>query len=172
MRGSALSLAQCRHVWHVDMKYSISVPIFGHQTDCRAFARHFSIDRCPACKAVSVSCRSEEGTTILELYKIRLSSTVSRSRECQYDLRSRERSLTLGQEVAQYVIACCKVTSAAVAEITLLTSNPEKVKAVRDSGITCHQMALAIEPNEFNQKYLATKAERLGHNSSHQLGGK
>jgi len=47
--------------------------------------------------------------------------------------------------------------------ITLLTSNPEKVKAVTDSGIACKQMALAIEPNEFNKKYLATKAERLGH---------
>ena len=56
--------------------------------------------------------------------------------------------------------------------ITLLTSNPEKVKAVTDSGIACQQMALAIEPNEFNQKYLTTKAERLGHNSTHQLGGK
>jgi 3,4-dihydroxy 2-butanone 4-phosphate synthase/GTP cyclohydrolase II len=56
--------------------------------------------------------------------------------------------------------------------ITLLTSNPEKVKAVTDSGIACQQLALAIEPNEFNQKYLATKAERLGHNSTHQLGGK
>lgn len=56
--------------------------------------------------------------------------------------------------------------------ITLLTSNPEKVKAVTESGIACQQLALAIEPNEFNQKYLATKAERLGHNSTHQLGGK
>ena len=59
-----------------------------------------------------------------------------------------------------------------LSEITLLTSNPEKVKAVRDSGITCNQLALVIEPNEFNQKYLATKAERLGHTASQQSGGK
>jgi len=50
-----------------------------------------------------------------------------------------------------------------LSSITLLTSNPEKVKAVRDSGIACDQLALAIETNEFNEKYLATKAERLGH---------
>ena len=56
--------------------------------------------------------------------------------------------------------------------VTLLTSNPEKVKAVRDSGIVCEQLALSIEPNEFNKKYLTTKAERLGHSSTHQLGGK
>jgi len=47
--------------------------------------------------------------------------------------------------------------------ITLLTNNPEKVRAVADSGITCTQAGLTIEVNEFNKKYLSTKAERLGH---------
>jgi 3,4-dihydroxy 2-butanone 4-phosphate synthase/GTP cyclohydrolase II len=56
--------------------------------------------------------------------------------------------------------------------ITLLTNNPEKVKAVTDSLIACTQVSLKIEANEFNQKYLATKAERLGHNAPHTLGGK
>lgn len=56
--------------------------------------------------------------------------------------------------------------------IKLLTNNPEKVKAVAASGIACEQVSLAIEPNEFNKKYLETKAERLGHNPSHQSGGK
>ena len=56
--------------------------------------------------------------------------------------------------------------------ITLLTNNPEKVRAVADSGITCTQAGLNIEVNEFNKKYLSTKAERLGHNPTHQLGGK
>lgn len=56
-------------------------------------------------------------------------------------------------------------------EITLLTSNPEKVKAVSDSGITCTQLSIRVKPNEFNSKYLATKAERLGH-STEISGGK
>jgi len=47
--------------------------------------------------------------------------------------------------------------------IKLLTNNPEKVKAVTDGGITCEQVSLTITPNEFNKKYLATKADRLGH---------
>jgi 3,4-dihydroxy 2-butanone 4-phosphate synthase/GTP cyclohydrolase II len=83
-------------------------------------------------------------------------------------------NLQLGHSVdsRDWTEAIAILKNLGLSEITLLTSNPEKVKAVRDSGITCHQMALAIEPNEFNQKYLATKAERLGHNSSHQLGGK
>jgi 3,4-dihydroxy 2-butanone 4-phosphate synthase/GTP cyclohydrolase II len=54
-----------------------------------------------------------------------------------------------------------------VSAIKLLTNNPEKVKAVAESGIACEQLTLRIEPNEFNKKYLATKAERLGH-----MGGK
>ena len=59
-----------------------------------------------------------------------------------------------------------------VSAIKLLTNNPEKVKAVADSGIACEQLSITIEPNEFNRKYLATKAERLGHTASQQSGGK
>ncbi len=55
--------------------------------------------------------------------------------------------------------------------IQLLTNNPEKVRAVAESGIACTQVPLVIEPNEFNEKYLATKADRLGHNSAHRTGG-
>ena len=47
--------------------------------------------------------------------------------------------------------------------ITLLTNNPEKIRAVSESGIACEQRSLIIEANEFNKKYLSTKAERLGH---------
>ena len=50
-----------------------------------------------------------------------------------------------------------------IASITLLTNNPEKIRAVTESGIICHQRSLVIEANEFNEKYLSTKAERLGH---------
>ena len=53
-------------------------------------------------------------------------------------------------------------------EVTLLTNNPEKVRAVRESGIACQPRALTIKPNKFNQKYLETKAKRLGHSQ----GGK
>jgi 3,4-dihydroxy 2-butanone 4-phosphate synthase/GTP cyclohydrolase II len=50
-----------------------------------------------------------------------------------------------------------------ITAMTLLTNNPEKMRAVTDSGIRCEQCSLAIEVNEFNEKYLSTKAERLGH---------
>ena len=57
-----------------------------------------------------------------------------------------------------------------VASIMLLTNNPLKVEAVTDAGITCEQISLVIAENEFNKKYLQTKAERLGH--VRNLGGK
>jgi 3,4-dihydroxy 2-butanone 4-phosphate synthase/GTP cyclohydrolase II len=47
--------------------------------------------------------------------------------------------------------------------IKLLTNNPEKVRVVIESGITCDQIPLMIEPNKFNIRYLTTKADRLGH---------
>jgi 3,4-dihydroxy 2-butanone 4-phosphate synthase/GTP cyclohydrolase II len=59
-----------------------------------------------------------------------------------------------------------------LASIQLLTNNPEKVKAVAESGIACQQIPLQIEPNEFNKKYLDTKAQRLGHLGNTSQGGK
>ena len=55
--------------------------------------------------------------------------------------------------------------------ITLLTNNPKKVNAVTDNGITCEQLSIKIEPNQFNEKYLATKAVRLGHTTTDITGG-
>jgi 3,4-dihydroxy 2-butanone 4-phosphate synthase/GTP cyclohydrolase II len=57
-----------------------------------------------------------------------------------------------------------------VSAIKLLTNNPLKVTAVTDAGIACEQISLDIAENEFNKKYLQTKAERLGH--ARNLGGK
>ena len=56
--------------------------------------------------------------------------------------------------------------------IKLLTNNPEKVAAVSSSGIACEQVSIEIITNRFNEKYLATKADRLGHIASHVIGGK
>ena len=57
-------------------------------------------------------------------------------------------------------------------EIRLITNNPEKIKAVVESGIKCEPASLAITANQFNEKYLATKADRLGHTINELVGGK
>ena len=56
--------------------------------------------------------------------------------------------------------------------IRLITNNPEKIKAVVESGIKCEPASLAIAANQFNEKYLATKADRLGHTINELVGGK
>ena len=51
----------------------------------------------------------------------------------------------------------------AVTDLTLLTNNPEKVKALTSAGFTVTQRNLAAEIHEFNRRYIETKRAKLGH---------
>jgi 3,4-dihydroxy 2-butanone 4-phosphate synthase/GTP cyclohydrolase II len=53
--------------------------------------------------------------------------------------------------------------SLAVTELTLLTNNPEKVKALSSAGFIVTQRNLAAEIHEFNRRYIETKRAKLGH---------
>lgn len=49
-------------------------------------------------------------------------------------------------------------------EIRLMTNNPLKVEALRDLGINVvEQVPHVVTPSRFNQRYLATKRERMAH---------
>ncbi len=50
-----------------------------------------------------------------------------------------------------------------VTSLTLLTNNLQKIAAVQSAGIACHRRSINIKRNPFNEKYLNTKAQRLGH---------
>lgn len=51
-----------------------------------------------------------------------------------------------------------------IKEINLLTNNPEKLKAVQESGIRLkNRLPMEIEPNEVNSGYLDTKKSFFGH---------
>jgi 3,4-dihydroxy 2-butanone 4-phosphate synthase/GTP cyclohydrolase II len=50
-----------------------------------------------------------------------------------------------------------------VSDLTLLTNNPEKVKALTSAGFTVTQRNLAAEIHEFNRRYIETKRAKLGH---------
>lgn len=50
-----------------------------------------------------------------------------------------------------------------VADLTLLTNNPEKVKALSSAGFNVTQRNLAAEIHEFNRRYIETKRAKLGH---------
>jgi 3,4-dihydroxy 2-butanone 4-phosphate synthase/GTP cyclohydrolase II len=45
----------------------------------------------------------------------------------------------------------------------MLTNNPNKVSALKSSGIKVEQKPLTVFSNKFNERYLATKEEKLGH---------
>ena len=48
--------------------------------------------------------------------------------------------------------------------IRLLTNNPEKVRVLEAAGIrVVERVPIALPPNPFNAKYLATKRDRTGH---------
>ncbi len=76
-----------------------------------------------------------------------------------------EANLHLGHEVdardwsdAVEILRCLGVV-----RLRLLTNNPQKVSALTAAGIEVERQALAVESNEFNEKYLKTKEVKLGH---------
>jgi 3,4-dihydroxy 2-butanone 4-phosphate synthase/GTP cyclohydrolase II len=55
------------------------------------------------------------------------------------------------------------VSSLGLQELIILTNNPNKVSALKSAGIQVKQQQLEVFSNKFNEKYLATKEEKLGH---------
>ena len=56
-----------------------------------------------------------------------------------------------------------------IQQLKLMTNNPKKVKAMQDQGIeVVERIALRVGDNPHNEKYLATKAGKLGHYMDHQ----
>ena len=51
-----------------------------------------------------------------------------------------------------------------VVNVTLLTNNPIKLQSLQEAGIQASSQTLHGERNPFNQRYIDTKRERLGHN--------
>lgn len=51
-----------------------------------------------------------------------------------------------------------------IREVRLLTNNPEKIQTLKDSGINVvERIALHVGENVENERYLHTKADKLGH---------
>ena len=77
-----------------------------------------------------------------------------------------EANIALGHQVdaRKWNDAVAIVKKLGLKTLTLLTNNPDKVAAIEEAGITCVQQHLLVEVNRFNEKYLATKESKLGHN--------
>lgn len=76
-----------------------------------------------------------------------------------------EANLHLGHEIdaRDWSDAIEIIQSLGLSHLQLLTNNPKKVAALQEAGIAVIQNPLVIPSNEFNEKYLATKQEKLGH---------
>jgi len=74
-------------------------------------------------------------------------------------------NLTLGHEIdaRDWSDAIAIVRSLGLQELTILTNNPNKVTALKSAGIKVEQKQLEVFSNKFNERYLATKEEKLGH---------
>ena len=65
------------------------------------------------------------------------------------------RDFTLAKQIYDYLN---------IREVRLLTNNPEKIQTLKDSGINVvERIALHVGENVENERYLHTKADKLGH---------
>ncbi|WP_263146592.1 GTP cyclohydrolase II [Pseudomonas alcaligenes] len=72
--------------------------------------------------------------------------------------------LGFGADQRDYAICLPMLRHLGIASIKLMTNNPRKVNALEGFGIrVAERRPLQIDHNPHNQKYLATKAGKLGH---------
>jgi 3,4-dihydroxy 2-butanone 4-phosphate synthase/GTP cyclohydrolase II len=76
-----------------------------------------------------------------------------------------EANIALGHQVdaREWSDAVEILSELEIKSVVLMTNNPEKIQALSDAGIESTVHSLPIAANEFNQKYLDTKATKLGH---------
>jgi 3,4-dihydroxy 2-butanone 4-phosphate synthase/GTP cyclohydrolase II len=74
-------------------------------------------------------------------------------------------NLHLGHEIdaRDWSDAIAIINALGLTHLQLLTNNPNKVAALKNAGVTVAQTPIVIASNKFNEKYLATKEEKLGH---------
>jgi 3,4-dihydroxy 2-butanone 4-phosphate synthase/GTP cyclohydrolase II len=76
-----------------------------------------------------------------------------------------EANIALGHQVdaREWSDAVEILSELGLTSVVLMTNNPEKIQALSDAGIESTVLSLPIAANKFNQKYLDTKATKLGH---------
>ena len=74
-------------------------------------------------------------------------------------------NISIGQPVDDrtYEDAASILQLLQITSLTLLTNNPEKIAAIKKSGISVTAAPLEVIANKHNQKYLETKRDKLNH---------
>jgi GTP cyclohydrolase II len=77
--------------------------------------------------------------------------------------------LGFAADLRDYSICQPMLEHLGIAAVKLMTNNPRKVKALEEQGVrVAERLALRVGENPHNERYLATKAGKLGHLFDHQ----
>jgi GTP cyclohydrolase II len=73
-------------------------------------------------------------------------------------------ALGFGSDLRDYRLVRPMLSQLGVRALRLMTNNPRKLQAMREAGIeVTERVALIVERNPANARYLSTKAAKLGH---------
>lgn len=73
------------------------------------------------------------------------------------------RMLGLADDLRSYEVCKAMLDYFNVKTVNLLSNNPEKVKALKELGFTVKRHEHSVGKNVFNQDYLKTKENKMGH---------
>ena len=72
--------------------------------------------------------------------------------------------LGFADDSRDYKIVSAMAKYLGINSIDLMTNNPRKIKALKESGLTVHKrIPIKSKTNKYNRNYLKTKAKKLGH---------
>lgn len=72
--------------------------------------------------------------------------------------------LGFGADERKYEVATAMLADLGVKSVALMTNNPQKIDALRTDGVNVsRRVPVQVEPNRYNEGYLETKRDRMGH---------
>jgi 3,4-dihydroxy 2-butanone 4-phosphate synthase/GTP cyclohydrolase II len=108
---------------------------------------------------------SQEGRGIGLLNKLR----AYRLQEDGLDTVEANERLGLPADLRDYGIGAQILVDLGLSSIRILTNNPKKIKGLEGYGLSVSaQIPIEHPPNQHNEAYLRTKAQRMGHTLHHQ----
>jgi GTP cyclohydrolase II len=101
----------------------------------------------------------QEGRGIGLINKIR----AYKLQESGADTVEANHELGFADDLRSYAICLPMLEHFGIQSLQLMTNNPRKIDALKNLGIDAERIELITKSNNFNARYLATKASKLGH---------